>query len=92
MRMADKASLQTSLVKKAPLCLVSQWPDDVVYFLDDGELLQQLPWPNLTTYANLSSLYTQNEHQHFRHAAVVFHGYENGPSTKDETHQRRVRS
>ncbi len=26
---------------------------------------------------------------HFRKAVVVFDGYDSGPSTKDETHQRR---
>ena len=91
-RMPDKASLQTGLVKKVPSCVVSQCPDDVVYVLDGGALLQRLPWPNQTTYANLASLYVQYVHRHYRHAVVVFDGYGSGPSTKDEAHQRRAMS
>ena len=67
-------------------------PYDVVYVLDGGTLLQKLPWPNQTTYANLSNLYVQYVHRHYKHAVVVFDGYESGPSTKDETHQRRTSS
>lgn len=92
MRMPDKASLQTGLVKKVPSCVVSQCPDDVMYVLDGGALLQRLPWPNQTTYANLSSLYVQYVHRHYRHAVVIFDGYGSGPSTKDEAHQRRSSS
>ena len=89
MRLPDKASLQTGLVKKVPFCVVSECPNDVVYVLDGGALLQQLPWPNQTTYANLSTLYVQYVHHHYNHAVVVFDGYGSGPSTKDEAHQRR---
>lgn len=89
MRLPDKASLQSGLVDKVPSCLVNQCPDDVVYVLDGGALLQRLPWPNQTTYANLSSLYVQYILRHYGHAVVIFDGYGSGPSTKDETHQRR---
>ena len=92
MRLPDKASLQTGLVKKVPLCVVSHCPDGVVHVLDGGALLQRLPWPNQTTYANLSSLYVQYVHRHYNHAVVVFDGYGSGPSTKDEAHQRRASS
>ena len=92
MRLPDKASLQTGLVKKVPLCVVSHCPDGVVHVLDGGALLQRLPWPNQTTYANLSSLYVQYVHRHYNHAVVVFDGYGSGPSTKDEAHQRRTSS
>ena len=61
-----------------------------MYVLDGGALLQRLPWPNQTTYANLASLYVQYVHRHYRHAVVVFDGYGSGPSTKDEAHQRRA--
>ncbi|MPC60670.1 hypothetical protein E2C01_054726 [Portunus trituberculatus] len=49
MRLPDKASLQSGLVDKVPSCLVNQCPDDVVYVLDGGALLQRLPWSNQTT-------------------------------------------
>ena len=92
MHLPDKASLQTGLVKKVPTCVVNQCPDEVVYILDGGALLQRLPWPNQTTYANLSSLYVRYVLHHYRHAVVIFDGYGRGPSTKDETHQRRASS
>ena len=92
MRQPDKASLQTGLVKKVPSCIVNQCPDDVVYVLDGGALLQRLPWPSQTTYANLSSLYELYVHHHYIHAVIIFDGYGSGPSTKDEAHQRRSSS
>ena len=92
MRLPDKASLQSSLVKKVPSCIVSQCPEDVVYVLDGGALLQRLPWPNQTTYATLSSLYIQYVHRHYSHAIVVFDGYDSGPTTKDDAHDRRAAS
>ena len=46
----------------------------------------------LTTYTNMANLYVQYVHRHYNHAVVVFDGYANGPSTKDETHQRRTSS
>ena len=55
MRLPDKASLQAALIKKVPLCVICQYPYDVVYVLDGGALLQKLPWPNQTTYENLSN-------------------------------------
>ena len=64
----------------------------MVYVLDGGALLQTLPWPNQTTYTNMSNPYVQYVHRHYNHAVVVFDGYANGPSTKDETHQRRTSS
>ncbi len=42
-----------------------------------------------TSYADLCQLYMQFMQNHFRNAVVVFDGYHSGPSTKDETHQRR---
>ena len=92
MRHSDKASLRAALIKKVPLCVIRQYPDDVVNVLDDDALLQKPPWPNQTTYANLSNLYLQYVFRHYNQAVVVFDGYANGPSTYDETHQRRTSS
>lgn len=93
MRLPDKASLQTGLVKKVPscVCMEVQCPGDVVHVVDGGALLQRLPWPSHTTFAQLSSLYVEYVHNHYKCAVVVFDGYESGPSTKDEAHQRRSR-
>lgn len=42
------------------------------------------------SYTDLIQLYMQYVHNHFSNVLVVFDGYVNGPSTKDEIHQRRV--
>lgn len=47
-------------------------PTDAVYVLDDGAILQRLPWPYQTAYANLSSLYLQYVHRYYSHAVVLF--------------------
>ena len=62
---------------------------DAVFVFDGGSLLQRLPWPSHSTYADIASIYVQFVTRHYGEAVVVFDGYESGPSTKDETHQRR---
>ena len=42
------------------------------------------------TYDAISSLYVHYVASRYRKATVVFDGYQNGPSTKDCTHQRRT--
>ena len=90
MRLADKADLQNGIVKKVPVCVVNEFPIDVVYVIDGGAMLQRLPWAKSTSYANLCQLYIQYICNHFPNALIVFDGYGGGPSTKDETHQRRT--
>ena len=90
MRQDDKADLQNGLIKKAPSCITDEIPSDAVYVIDGGAFLQRLPWPKTASYADLTILYIQYVHNHFRNVLVVFDGYASGPSTKDETHQRRV--
>jgi len=41
-------------------------------------------------YDAICSLYVQYVERRYGKATVVFDGYENGPSTKDGTHQRRT--
>ena len=90
LRQADKADLQTGLVKKVPSCLVSEKPNDAGYVIDGGALLQRIVWPKAASYASICLLYTQYLRHHYSNILVVFDGYEDGPSTKDETHQRRT--
>ena len=40
MCLLDKVSLQAALIKKVPLCVIRQYPNDVVYVLGGGALLQ----------------------------------------------------
>jgi len=55
--------------------------------IDGDTMLQLLPWPKSASYADLIQLYIQ--YNHFTNVLVVFDGYVNGPSTKDETSEER---
>lgn len=92
MRLADKADPQNGLLKKVPACVIKECPLRAAYVIDGGAMLQRLPWPKSTSYANICQLYVQYIRKHFHnaHIVIVFDGYDSGPSTKDETHQRRT--
>ena len=92
MRRADKADLQNCLVRRVPTCVTDKCPTGVFYVVDGGAMLQRLPWPKSATYIDICKLYIHYVHNHFSNAVVVFDGYLNDPSTKDETHQMRVGS
>ena len=61
----------------------------VQYVLDDGALVQRIPWTRGSTYNDICQLYTDYVRRKYGEAIVVFDGYE-GTSTKDMTHQRRA--
>ena len=63
---------------------------NVHFVLDGGALLHRVLWPRNITYDAICSLYVQYVERRYGKATVVFDGYENGPSTKDGTHQRRT--
>ena len=65
---------------------------NVHFVLDGGALLYRVPWPRGITYDGICSLYVQYVANRYKKATVVFDGYQNGPSTKDVTHQRRARA
>ena len=89
MRLPDKADLQKGLIKKVPACVVQDQPLDVTYVIDGGALLQRLPWQKSVSYASLCKLYISYIHKYYHDVLVVFDGYNSGPTTKYETHQRR---
>ena len=90
MHLADKAELQNGLVKKVPTGVTKEKPVDSEPVVDGGALLQHLPWPKSTSYADICQLYIQHVHKYYYNALIVCDGYEGGPTTKDETHQRRT--
>ena len=90
MRQADKADLQNGLIKRVPECVTDKSPTGVVYVIDGGALLQRIPWPRSASYIAVTKIYIQYIQKHFSGGVlVVFDGYEDGPSTKDEAHHRR---
>ncbi|KAK3713979.1 hypothetical protein QZH41_005649 [Actinostola sp. cb2023] len=60
------------------------------FVLDGGALLHRVIWPRGLMYNAICSLYVQYVERRYGKATVVFDGYEDGPSTKDCTHQRRT--
>ena len=63
----------------------------VQYVLDGRALLQHIPWKKGVTYSEIWGTSTEYVTRKYGHAIVVFDGYLNS-STKDMTHQRRLKS
>ena len=65
-------------------------PGGSAYFvIDGGALLHRVVWPRGVTYNAICLLYIQYVRRRYPRATIVFDGYDNGPTTKDCTHQRR---
>eukprot|EP00794_Sanderia_malayensis_P002695 gene2695-3114_t len=60
-----------------------------VHVLDGGSLLRRIPWPKRSTFLAICKVYIDFVTKKYTRAAVVFDGYQAGPSTKDNTHLRR---
>ena len=61
-------------------------PTNVHHVIDDGALLQRVPWPRGYTVAVICKLYVEYVNQRYQRCTIVFDGYEEGPTTKDPTH------
>ena len=59
------------------------------YILDGGSLLHRVPWTKGSMYGTIADLYVEFTLRNYGTATVVFDGYQDTPSTKDSTHQRR---
>ena len=59
------------------------------YVLDGGSLLHRLPWKKGDSYNAIAESYADFTVRHYGQATVVFDGYGEGPSLKENTHQRR---
>ena len=67
-------------------------PTNVYHVIDGGALLQRVPWTCGYTAAAICKLYVDYVNQRYQHCTIVFDGYEERPTTKDPTHQRRAGS
>ncbi|KAE8752846.1 hypothetical protein FOCC_FOCC000584, partial [Frankliniella occidentalis] len=66
-------------------------PLEPCYVLDGGFLLRKVVWPRPATYGEVTALYTKHVTQHYGVACtVVFDGYPDGPTTKDQEHNLRA--
>ena len=59
------------------------------YVLDEDYLIHRLKWTEGSTHSSLADNYASFTFAHYGKATVVFDEYTGGPSTKDNTHQRR---
>ena len=90
-RVANKAQFADSIWQRVKSVQTQPPGADLVDFvIDGGALLQRLPWQQGATYSSICESYVQYIERHFgKYVTVVFDGYQDGPSTKDPTHQRR---
>jgi len=75
----------TDLSSKA---VINSVPETDCYMLDGGSLLHRLPWKTGDSYGAIAESYVDFTVRHYGQATVVFDGYSEGPSIKDNTHQR----
>ena len=65
-------------------------PGGSAYFvIDGGALLRRVVWPHGVTHNAICLLYIQYMRRRYPTATIVFDAYDNGPTAKDCTHQRR---
>jgi len=64
-------------------------PETDCYVLDGGSLLHRLPWKTGDSCGAIAECYADFTVRHYGQATVVFDGYGEGPSMKDNTRQRR---
>ena len=68
-----------------------QRPDgDINFVIDGGALLQRIPWVRNQSYKSLCDTYVDHVMRNFGSGAIiVFDGYPDKPTTKDQAHLRR---
>jgi len=64
-------------------------PETDSYVLVGGSLLHRLSWKKGDSYGAIAESYVDFTVRHYGQATVVFDGYGEGPSIKNNTHQRR---
>ncbi len=90
LREAHKPILANAIWSLLPDQDVPELPRDVQYVLDGGALLQRIPWMKGATFNEILTVYTDYVSRKYGSAIVVFDGYPS-KSTKDMTHQRRMK-
>ena len=92
-RKADKPQLAHAIRDHASDAMLDCVPGSTRHDLDGGSLLHRVPWQLGTRYGEIAKSYADFAIRHYGPATtVVFDGYEEWPSIKDNTHQRRGRN
>ena len=93
LRKADKPQLAQAIryhaVDLSSEAVMNSIPKTDCYVLDGGPLLHRLPWKKGDSYNAIAEYYGDFTVRHYGQATMVFDGYGEGPSMKDNTHQRR---
>lgn len=89
-RKADKPQLAHAIREHAKDAILDYVPETEYYVLDGGSLLHRIPWKHGDSYGGITQSYVAFTTRHYGSATtIVFDGYMEGPSIKDNTHQRR---
>ena len=89
-RKADKPQLAKAICDHAQDAIQDSVPETEYHVLDGGSLLHRIPWKNGESYGDIAQSYADFTIRHYGSATtVVFDGYDEGPSIKDNTHERR---
>lgn len=89
-RKANKPQLAQAVMefssKKSNKTVLDSIPPTEHYVLDGGSLVHHLAWKKGDSYGAIAQSYADFTTRHY---GIVFDGYSEGPSIKDNTHQRR---
>lgn len=86
MRKGTKSSMVSVLVPRASESPITSDPGHVSYVIDGGNLLHSVVWQRPATFKQICQQYTSYVIAHFGKATIVFDGYDEEHSTKDEEH------
>ena len=93
LRKADKPQLANAVaeysIKQSSKSVHDYIPPTDHYVLDGGSLLHRLSWKRGDRHGAIAKSYADFTIRHYGKATIVFDGYGEGPSVKDNTHQRR---
>ncbi|KAK3931373.1 Glycerophosphodiester phosphodiesterase [Frankliniella fusca] len=89
MRKTAKSKL-VDAVESLFVCSDAVIPPLPTYIIDGGFLLRKVVWTHPSTYGEIIEIYRKHVVQFYGNGAtVVFHGYPEGPTTKDQEHNLR---
>ena len=95
LRKPDKAPLLhavRSLVNSSNDAILQVIPKTDHYVLDGGSLIHRLKWTDGSTYNSIADAYASFTVDVYGNSTVVLDGYDGGPSTNENAHQRRIRT
>ena len=90
LRQPDKLVLASVIKEKLDFNSSIQEDGETNYVIDEGMLLQWLPWQAGCSYKQICNMYVEFLKSRYGKVTVVFDGYEDGPTIKDNAHLWRT--